>query len=143
MLLALLTEFLCSFASRLVAAVSEICKNTLQRLGNDDNKHGHLLRVSCDRHLAIFIFRVPFENSAFAANDITARDLISSGFRFSWRVGPHGLSCFRSRSSSPPRPFGCPIRLPDPATPGGISGHTAQPMLGTAIQVSANSQTHQ
>jgi hypothetical protein len=102
MLLALLTEFLCSFASRLVAAVSEICKNTLQRLGNDDNKHGHLLRVSCDRHLAIFIFRVPFENSAFAANDITARDLISSGFRFSWRVGPHGLSCFRSRSSSPP-----------------------------------------
>jgi hypothetical protein len=76
-----------SFAYRFVVAVSEVCKNTLQRLGDDGNKHGHLLRVPCDRYLALFIFRVPLENSHCAVSDIVVRDLISSYFRFPWRLG--------------------------------------------------------
>ena len=66
-----------SFAYGLVAAVSEVCKNTLQRLGDNVNKHGHLLQVPRDRCLAIFIFRTPLENSHCVVSDITARDLLS------------------------------------------------------------------
>jgi hypothetical protein len=76
--LPLLTEFMCSFAYGLVAVASEICKNTLQRLGGQSDKHGHSLRGPCDRCLAIFIFRELLDNSAFAASDVAARDLISS-----------------------------------------------------------------
>ena len=60
-------------------------QNTLQRLGNQGDKHGHLLRGPCDRCLAIFIFRVSRENSVFAASDTADRDLISSYFRFTWK----------------------------------------------------------
>jgi hypothetical protein len=83
----LLAEFLGSFACGFIAVVSEVCKNTLQRLVGNVNKHGQLLRVPCDRYLAIFIFCVSPENSHYTVSDIVARDLISSYFRFPWRVG--------------------------------------------------------
>jgi hypothetical protein len=72
------------FAYGLVAAVSEVCKNTLQRLVDNVNKHGHLLRGPRDRCLSIFVFRVHLENSHYTVSDIVARDLISSYFRFPW-----------------------------------------------------------
>jgi hypothetical protein len=78
MLLLLLTEFMYSFAYGLIAAVSEVCENILERLGGQGDKHGHPLRGSCGRYLAIFIFRMLLKNLAFAASDIVARDLISS-----------------------------------------------------------------
>jgi hypothetical protein len=52
--------------------------NILERLGDQGDKHGHLLRGPCDRCLAIFIFHMLFENYTFAVSDIVARDLISS-----------------------------------------------------------------
>jgi|JI10StandDraft_1071094.scaffolds.fasta_scaffold787536_1 hypothetical protein len=73
-MLVLLAEFMGGFAYGLVAIISETCKNTLQRLGDNVNKHGHLLRVPCDRCLPIFIFRVPIENSPYAVSDNAARD---------------------------------------------------------------------
>jgi hypothetical protein len=98
---------------------------------------------------------VLFENPHFAANDIAARDLISSYFRFPWRVGPRDFLYFRSRPS-PLRPFSCPpglsSRLPLPAAPPGCSSRLLLPAAppggtsgvccatdgGAAVQVSAN-----
>jgi hypothetical protein len=51
------------------------------------NKHGQSLRGPRDRCLAIFNFTVLLKNPTFAASNIAARDLISSYFRFPWRVG--------------------------------------------------------
>jgi hypothetical protein len=103
-------------------------QNTLQRLGGNVNKHGQLLQGSCDRYLAIFIFRVPLENSLYVVSDIATRDLISSHFRFPWRVDTHGLSCFRSSPSTPPPDVRLPTRVRLPGR--GAPGHTAQPMTG-------------
>jgi hypothetical protein len=97
-----------SFACGLVAAVSEVRKNTLQRLGGQGGKHGHLLQEPCDRCLVIFNFRVPLENSHYAVSDNAARDLVSSYFRSTWRVDPQGLLRFRSSPSPPPPTSGYP-----------------------------------
>jgi hypothetical protein len=104
-MLALLTEFMSSFAYGLVTVGSEVCKNILQRLGDQGDKHGHLLRGSCDRCSAIFIFRVLLENSAFAVSDIAARDLILSYFRFPWELTLSDFWAFV-------RPFGPCEQLP-------------------------------
>jgi hypothetical protein len=95
-----------SFAYGLVTVGSEVCKNILKRRGDQGDKHGHLLRGSCDRCSAIFIFRVLLENSAFAVSDIAARDLISSYFRFPWELTPvtFGLSFVPSALAS-----NCPL----------------------------------
>jgi hypothetical protein len=113
-------------------------QNTLQRLGGNVNKHGQLLRGPCDRCLSIFIFRVPLENSPCTVSDIATRDLISSYFRFSWRVDPHGLSCFCPNPSPPPPTSDCPSGCTPPG--GGERYPEAYCATdgGAAIQVLAN-----
>jgi hypothetical protein len=69
-------------------------QNYSERLGDDGNKHGYLPRVLCERCLAIFNFHVSFENSAFAANDAAARDLVSSYFCFPWELTLKGFCAF-------------------------------------------------
>jgi hypothetical protein len=69
------------------------------------------------------------ENPASAANDIAARDLISSYFRFPWRVDPMDFRAF-ARVFAPPD-----VRLSTRATlpatpPGGTSGVCCGPMPG-------------
>jgi hypothetical protein len=83
-----------SFAYGLVAAVSEIYENILERLGGQGDKHGYLLRRPCGRYLVIFIFRVLLENPAFVASDIAARDLISSYFRLPWELSLSDFCAF-------------------------------------------------
>jgi hypothetical protein len=105
----LLTEFIASFAYGLVAAVSEVCKIFWHRPGSQGDKRGHSLRGPCDRCPAIFIFRMPLDNSHYAVSDIAARDLISSYFRFPWELT---LMDFRAFAQVPPPD----VRLPIPAT---------------------------
>ena len=104
----------------------------MERLGGQGYKHVHLLRVPCDRCLAIFIFRVPLENSHYAVSDNAARD---SGFElvpFPLEIWPQGLLGFW-QSLRPLRAIAhCPETFCDPVpylvervqcrVQGGISG---------------------
>jgi hypothetical protein len=121
MCLTLLTEFIGSFAYGPSRSRQRGLQNTLQRLGDKGNKHGHLLRRPCDCCLAILISRVPLENSHYAVSDIVARDLISSYFRFPWEVTFRDF-CVFARGLRPPRRSvahpGYLPGLPTRATPG-------------------------
>jgi hypothetical protein len=132
-MLALLAELLGSFTYGLVAVVSEICKILCKRLGGNVNKHGHLLRGPCDRCLLIFIFRVPLENSPYAVSDTGTRDLISSYFRFPWRVTLMDFRAF-ARALHPRRSIVHPVAPPGERCPGAYCATDC----GVAILVSAN-----